>query len=149
MIKDKVEKRKQYLEQKRKYYQVHKKYFNNKRKKYHSEHREQENIRLRKWRNTPRGRFNMYKNSSASLRNIEWDLTFEQFMTFWQKPCYYCGEKIETVGLDRVDNTKGYTINNIVSCCHKCNNWKKNNTQKKFIERCIKIANLYKDKIVL
>ena len=37
--------------------------------------------------------------------------------------CYYnCGSKLNPtgVGLDRTDNTKGYIINNVVSCCNNC-----------------------------
>lgn len=42
-------------------------------------------------------------------------------MSFWQKPCHYCGGAITTVGIDRIDNTKGYAMNNCVSCCRTCN----------------------------
>jgi hypothetical protein len=31
-------------------------------------------------------------------------------------------------GIDRLDNTKGYTIDNIVPCCYKCNVLKKDFT---------------------
>lgn len=39
------------------------------------------------------------------------------------KPCIYCG-KIDTIGCDRLDNTKGHTKDNVVPCCKTCNNLK-------------------------
>lgn len=36
--------------------------------------------------------------------------------------CYYCGAEIRTgVGLDRIDNHKGYLIENCLPCCGFCN----------------------------
>ena len=60
-------------------------------------------------------------------------------MEMWQKPCYYCGSIIETVGVDRVDNNKGYTLDNVVPCCSKCNYMKNSNTEKEFLEHVEKI----------
>lgn len=38
------------------------------------------------------------------------------------KPCKYCGKQgIGLVGCNRIDNTKGHTIDNVESCCFKCN----------------------------
>ena len=42
-------------------------------------------------------------------------------------PCFYCGEYLDDstgVGLDRCDNKKGYTLNNVVPCCARCNRMK-------------------------
>jgi len=64
-------------------------------------------------------------------------------MYYWQLPCYYCGDNIETIGLDRLNNTKGYSLDNIVSCCTPCNMMKNNNTEDDFIARCKKIAKLH------
>ena len=51
--------------------------------------------------------------------------------------CHYCGEKPKELladkqrnasdipfkrnGIDRVDNSKGYTIDNVIPCCRNCN----------------------------
>ena len=94
---------------------------------------------MREYRQTPMGRWVVYKDG-ANKRGIKWELTFEQFMIFWQKPCYYCGDEIKTIGLDRIDNTKGYSIDNVVSCCSICNYMKLNNSQDEFIEHCKKIV---------
>jgi hypothetical protein len=77
---------------------------------------------------------------SAAIRGIEWDLTREQFMFFWQKPCHYCGDEIQTVGLDRFDNKKGYTVENIVPCCGTCNRMKLEMSASEFLSRCEKIV---------
>lgn len=34
--------------------------------------------------------------------------------------CFYCGDT-HNLGLDRIDNTKGHTIDNVVVCCYECN----------------------------
>lgn len=72
-----------------------------------------------------KGRYADYK-SRAKKKAREFDLTLDEFKLFWQKPCIYCGGSIVTVGLDRVDSTKGYSLDNIVSCCSHCN-WSKGN----------------------
>lgn len=85
----------------------------------------------------PTMRFGHYKRT-AERRGLAFELTFEYYFnpqsptTFWQKPCYYCGGHIETIGLDRIDNTKGYTASNVVSCCSVCNVAKGQMTQKEF-----------------
>ena len=38
----------------------------------------------------------------------------------FNKRCIYCGDT-ENVGLDRIDNTKGHTEDNVVPCCYECN----------------------------
>lgn len=78
----------------------------------------------RKWRKeTFNGRLLSYKRS-AEKRNFEWGITNEEFGSFWQLPCNYCGGDIETIGLDRVDSSAGYTMDNIVPCCSVCNKMK-------------------------
>ena len=76
----------------------------------------------------------------AKQRGYNWNLTYEQFMTFWQKPCYYCGAKIKTIGLDRVDNSRGYEIDNVVPCCTRCNLMKRILSKDDFINQCKIIA---------
>ena len=85
--------------------------------------------------------------SGARLRNYSWELSFEDFVEIASKPCYFCGQepkdwecfsnspsirkdspladaelyKIKFSGVDRYDNTKGYTVENSVPCCVYCN----------------------------
>ena len=77
--------------------------------------------------------YGRYKHS-AKKRNISFELTFEEFINLTQQNCYYCkhfpnqivkqrgafGEYVYN-GIDRLDNTKGYTLDNCVSCCKTCN----------------------------
>jgi hypothetical protein len=83
-------------------------------------HRSEILRKRRDYMQTPRGKFSMYKQI-AKLRSRPFELTFEEFMTFWKKPCSYCKIAITTIGLDRLDNSKGYSLGNIVSCCRICN----------------------------
>jgi hypothetical protein len=87
---------------------------------------------------TPPGKFNQYK-STAKKRGIDFNITFDEFCTFWQKPCTYCGSEIETIGLDRKDNNIGYTVDNIVPCCEFCNIMKRNHTYIEFLNQIEKI----------
>lgn len=61
-------------------------------------------------------------------------------MTFWQKPCWYCGREIKTIGLDRANNEIGYKIDNLIPCCATCNKAKRDMTQSGFILMCVLVA---------
>lgn len=85
--------------------------------------------------------------SNAKRRNLECDLTYEDYLSFTQiKFCTYCGAEVFWVersghkwsqkqNLDRRDNTKGYLKTNLTVCCWRCNNIKRNHfTYEQFIE---------------
>jgi hypothetical protein len=84
-----------------------------------------------KIRTSPQNRFSRYK-FSAKERGLEFKLTFEDMKLFSGVPCNYCGERLEVIGIDRVDNSKGYTLDNSVPCCMICNRMKTNYTENKF-----------------
>lgn len=84
-------------------------------------------------------KYKSYKQG-AERRGYQFNLTFDKFSEYFQKPCYYCGNEIKTIGLDRVDNSVGYVDNNIVSCCITCNKMKLSNSSIEFINHCKKIA---------
>ena len=86
-----------------------------------------------------RRRYKTYKYGAKS-RGYEFKLSIKQFSEYWQEPCSYCGDEIETIGLDRVDNKRGYTIDNIVPCCFTCNKMKSSMDRDKFISHCEKIS---------
>lgn len=92
----------------------------------------------------PKYRFGIYKRN-ASVRGHEWCLSFEEFLSFWKGTCFYCGDPIETIGLDRLDNSLGYTKENVVPCCSKCNIAKHKMDLKEFVEHVRKIAKHLKD----
>lgn len=60
-----------------------------------------------------------YKRQADKRRLNE--LSFEEFQSFWQKPCLTCGQDIATLGIDRWDNEKSYTLENCVPMCFVCN----------------------------
>jgi len=70
-------------------------------------------------------------SKDATKRNLEFLLSFEQWSAEIAKPCHYCSNQLgslsETgIGPDRLDNQKGYVIENVVSCCKVCNQLKSN-----------------------
>ena len=90
------------------------------RKKHPAPNRKESDKRYRK---KPEVRFKKYK-ASAESRGYTWDLTRDEFMVHWQKPCTHCGAAIETIGLDRVDSSLPYQVDNVEPCCSKCNQMK-------------------------
>jgi hypothetical protein len=84
---------------------------------------------------TQRGRFTKYK-AQAKSRNYPFELDEDQFLSFWEKPCHYCGDKIDGIGIDRIDNSLGYTIENCVPCCEDCNRMKMTKTIEQFLRKC-------------
>lgn len=77
---------------------------------------------------------------NAARRGLEFLLTLEYFGEYWGKPCCYCGSKIDTIGLDRVDNSLGYIVGNVVPCCYYCNWIKRDKTRLEFLEHCSRIT---------
>lgn len=96
------------------------------------------------WRRTKRGKYFSYKKS-AKQRNIIWNLSETQFFEFWNKSCFYCGDDIETIGIDRIDSSGAYTLDNCISCCTTCNKMKLNLPKDKFIAQIYKIVENLKD----
>lgn len=88
------------------------------------------NDRRRKWGKLnpsndkePISRFYRGKKA-AEKRRLEWNLKLEEYTILVNNLCYYCNSSIAEevgVGLDRLDNNKGYIANNVVTCCGPCN----------------------------
>jgi hypothetical protein len=95
--------------------------------------------------------------SGASRRGYDFDISLEDFVEECVKPCHYCGVEGSRVsstnhknkehrshfvsnGLDRVDNTLGYSKENCVACCGSCNQLKGAMDQSKFIAQLQKIC---------
>ncbi len=49
------------------------------------------------------------------------DLTVEWIENATANGCIYCGEKEIRVSLDRIDNSRGHTKDNVVAACMRCN----------------------------
>jgi hypothetical protein len=76
------------------------------------------------------GRYNYLKyNARKHHADKEFDISYEQFLFLTQiGVCHYCGKanidwhsRSQKSNLDRKDNTKGYTFENVVVCCGLCN----------------------------
>lgn len=91
------------------------------------------------WSKRPLQKYNEHRRKAAA-RGWGFHLTYEEFATFWQKPCSYCGDAIDTIGLDRRDNEQDYLLSNVVPCCSWCNYAKHTVTEEEFIRRCRMVA---------
>jgi hypothetical protein len=113
---------------------------------YMREWRKEHKERIAAERQTLKGKYLQYKNG-AKPRNIHFNISFEEFKTFWQQPCHYCGDQIETIGLDRIDNNIGYELYNLRPCCTTCNVAKNDQTEEAFEEHIIKLYNNIMEKL--
>ena len=96
------------------------------------------------YNNCPKYKYSIYKRDARN-RKYKWDLTREEFTLLFNGQCHYCGQS-PAQGVDRMDNDQGYTPNNAVSCCRKCNNMKSVYTKEELISQCKRILEHNKDK---
>lgn len=95
--------------------------------------------------NKPGAKLTRFRGS-AMRKGLAFELTLDTLLTaFWQKPCHYCGDPIETVGIDRVDSSKGYVPGNMVPCCSMCNFMKLTSSREDFIAKCKQVTKYRKD----
>ena len=91
--------------------------------------------------------FGRYKESSKQ-RGLSLELSLDEFRVLTSSNCYYCGCPPSSSfgraksygnyicnGVDRIDNTKGYTLDNCVPCCKDCNYMKYTHTQEEFLSK--------------
>jgi hypothetical protein len=98
------------------YYEIHKREITEYAKEWNTKNKE-----------SPSRLYSSYKGCSKH-RDYLFELTLEEFMLYWQKPCTYCGIEIKTVGIDRINSSIGYKIDNCVPCCTRCNFVKSNHS---------------------
>lgn len=99
----------------------------------------------------------------ARIRNYEFKLTKQQFRQLTKQPCFYCGTEPSQVhqggptkrlngpyiysGVDRQNNHLGYSVENCVACCGRCNNMKKQKSVDEFLQTCCAIAETQKKRV--
>lgn len=110
----------------------------------------------------------------AKNRNYEFSLNRDEFDRIITQNCHYCGStpvpynryvmangkptkdkvNVENINrnwiftntIDRIDNDKGYILENCVPCCVDCNSMKLNNTYKRFIDKAYQIVKFQESK---
>lgn len=100
----------------------------------------------------------LYQNN-ANRTKRDFTLTIEQCQDLFLSSCFYCGSepfntlllnnkksKFNYSGIDRIDNSRGYVPDNVVSCCKICNRAKHIMDQKTFTDWLIKAGNYQKMK---
>jgi hypothetical protein len=130
--------------QKRDAYNKNKDTINTRRRENHANNKEEDNAKRRdknktqvakmkiyEYNKTPKRRYLKLKHRSSRPRYgnkiKEMTITIEEYMTLLSNPCYYCNNQISNlqeetgIGLDRIDNDSGYTIDNVLPCCGFCN----------------------------
>jgi len=90
----------------------------------------------------------------AKARNLDYALEDSLARFIINQSCFYCGgldlrinrskkskPKYRINGIDRIDSSKGYEIDNVVPCCKICNYIKMDMGLKEFLEQIEKIYN--------
>ena len=108
-----------------------------------------------------RGFLKTYKGA-ARKRGHEWSITDNEFRVLIRSNCYYCrcrpsiekqtskfSEVLFFNGIDRLDNEKGYTLDNSVPCCSKCNHAKCDMSEKEFAAWAFRLGKniIYRKKV--
>lgn len=86
----------------------------------------------------------------AKKKNIDFKISKSLYDKIIYEPCYICGKLSDnnhTNGIDRYDNSKGYTIENCKTCCANCNYMKKDMNHDDFLFQCGFVALNHKDRL--
>lgn len=70
-------------------------------------------------------RYSSYKERDKR-KNLYNDLDLNFAKEMMSQPCIYCGST-KDIGLDRIDNKKGHSKDNVVPCCYICNTARNSN----------------------
>jgi hypothetical protein len=107
-------------------------------------------------------RVQRYYKRNAKVRGLDWQLTQDEFARLISDECWYCGDgpsshipkrdhtgaygiELFHNGIDRLDNSIGYLIDNTVSCCTICNRAKGSMTVQEFTDWIRRVSESLKD----
>lgn len=123
-------KKKSYRKNKEKYQEYGKKLYSENREKIKEERRIFRLANLEKVRaykrvdgRKPSRRLSQCRARAKAL-GYDFDIDLESYKKILSSPCHYCGSDISNNGgtnLDRIDNSKGYTLDNVLPACWVCN----------------------------
>lgn len=96
-----------------------------------------------------------YYRHSASNRSLPFNLDQEKFNGLVLSDCFYCGQqpmrrigrdksnayRMFVNGVDRIDSSRGYELDNVLPCCETCNKMKMDMGLEQFMDLCVAIAN--------
>lgn len=105
-----------------------------------------------------RNKINAGYRRNSKQRGHSFELSAEESEKLFAGDCFYCGRKPHRTyrltwgrnnresaftynGIDRVDNSRGYTTDNVVSCCKDCNIAKGEKTHTEFLEWVASVYN--------
>lgn len=90
---------------------------------------------------TLKGKYSYYKQGAKS-RELEFNLTLDEFKSIVTKPCIYCGalDEYGLSGVDRIDSSKSYQSDNCVPCCKIHNIGKSDLPIKQYVHSILKAA---------
>lgn len=128
------EKYEELLQSAKKYYNSNKDKILEKKKEYREIHLEEYKIYQKEYQKQYRKTYNETKSGRAKKlantykcrdkkRNMDNDITGDFIEKhIFDTPCIYCGETdFRKLGCDRIDNTKGHLVDNVVCACRQCN----------------------------
>ena len=106
-----------------------------------------------KYNATIEGRYRTLRRA-ASRRSLPLLISKEEYRSLMDEAsCFFCGCLInQVVGsgyyLDRINNSKGYYLNNVVVCCPKCNSLKSNNLSFEEMIFIVQALKLFRKKFI-
>lgn len=94
--------------------------------------------------------YTAYKGNAKS-RGLVFEIDRDTLVRLCESDCVYCGSPPSRIkrtsdmnfwmynGIDRSDNTQGYTMKNCVPCCKRCNFYKGNDNGYVFLSHVFRI----------
>lgn len=79
----------------------------------------------------------------AAVKNVSFELSEREYSELVDGECTYCGRGNTTShmnGINRLDYTKGYAMDNCVTSCGQCSHAKKTMSSKAFVDKCKAVA---------
>ena len=76
---------------------------------------------------------------AANKRSIAFNLSVSEFNAILMHSCVYCGTT-QKIGVDRIDSSGDYSIDNCQPCCGTCNMMKNKYSSEDFIKHIMRIA---------